>query len=243
MSNCELNTILTWSSTCFITNSTGAGRFAITDTKRYVPVVTLSTQDNTKLLQQLKSGFKGPINWTKYQSDPKTYAQNRYLYHLIDPSFQEVNRLFVFSFERRSYSNHYLPKVEVKDYDVRIDGKNCLDQPINTDFKTYEKVRKVATGQGNDCITGCLLDYPYFKENYKMILIDLSKQQVLDADPRENQQTNFTRNLDRAEITTRFLIFEKGKETVKRIFTRRCKICKYVIEYNFIEQFNFISIK
>ena len=206
---------MTWSWTCFITNSTGAGRFAITDTKRYVPVVTLSTQDNIKLLQQLKSGFKGPINRTKYQSDPKTYAQNRYLYHLIDPSFQEVNRLFVFSFERRSYSNHYLPKVEVKDYNVRIDGKNCLDQPINTDFKTYEKVRKVATGQGNDCITGCLLDYPYFKENYKMILIDLSKQQVLDADPRENQQTNFTRNLDRAEITTRFLIFEKGKKLSK----------------------------
>ena len=85
--NCEVNLILTWSSTCVITNSTGAGRFAITDTKLYVPVVTLSTQDNSKLLQQLKSGFKRTINWNKYQSDTIIYAQNRYLNHLVDPSF------------------------------------------------------------------------------------------------------------------------------------------------------------
>ena len=85
--NCEVNLILTWSSTCVITNSTGAGRFAITDTKLYVPVVTLSTQDNTKLLQQLKSGFKRTINWNKYPSDPKTYAQNQHLNHLVDPTF------------------------------------------------------------------------------------------------------------------------------------------------------------
>ena len=85
--NCEVNLILAWSSTCVITNSTGAGRFAITNTKRFVPGVTLSTQDNTKLLQQLKSNFKRTINWNKYQSDPRTYAQNRYLNHLVDPRF------------------------------------------------------------------------------------------------------------------------------------------------------------
>ena len=105
--NCEVNLILTWSSTCVITNSAGARRFTITDTKLYVPVVTLSTQDNAKLLQQLKSGFKRTINWNKYQSYPKAYAQNRYLNHLFDPSFQGVNRLIVWSFEneddRRSH--------------------------------------------------------------------------------------------------------------------------------------------
>ena len=85
--NCEFNLILTWSSTWVITNSTGAERFAITGTKLYVPVVTLSTQDNTKLLQQLKSGFKRIINWNKYPSDPKTYAQNQHLNHLVDPTF------------------------------------------------------------------------------------------------------------------------------------------------------------
>ena len=79
---------MTWSENCVITNSTGVGKFKITDTKLYVPVVTLSTQDNAKLLKQLKSGFKRTINWNKYQSDPKTYAQNRYLNHLVDPGFQ-----------------------------------------------------------------------------------------------------------------------------------------------------------
>ena len=93
---------MTWSSTCVINNSTSAGRFVITDTKLYVPVVTLSTQDNTKLPQQLKSGFKRKINWNKYQSDPKTYGQNRHLNHLVDPSFQGVNRLFVLSFENEN---------------------------------------------------------------------------------------------------------------------------------------------
>ena len=73
--NCEVSIFLTWSSSCAITNSTGEGRFTITDTKLYVPVVTLSTQDNGKLPQQLKSGFRKMINWDKYQSDPKTYAQ------------------------------------------------------------------------------------------------------------------------------------------------------------------------
>ena len=86
--NCEVSLFLTWSSTCVITNSTGKRKFTIIDTKLYVPVLTLSTQDNTKLLQQLKSGFKGTSNWNKYQSDPKTHPQNRYLNQLVDPSCQ-----------------------------------------------------------------------------------------------------------------------------------------------------------
>ena len=100
--NCEVNLILTWSLTFAITNSTGVGRFALTDTKLYVPVVNLSTQDDAKLLQHLKSGFKRTINWNKYQSDPKTYAQNQYLNHLVDPSFQGVNGLFILSFEHEN---------------------------------------------------------------------------------------------------------------------------------------------
>ena len=167
MINCKVNLILTWSKDCVITNSTGAGKFAITDTKLYVPVVTLSTQDNAKLLQQLKSGFKRTINWNKYESNIKTFAQNRYLNHLINPSFQGVNRLFVLSFEnendRTSHSTYYLPKAEIKDYNVMIDGKNFFDQPINSDHKTYENIRKIATGQGDDYTTGCLLQYSFFQ--------------------------------------------------------------------------------
>ena len=84
----EVNLLLTWSKDCVIPNSTGEGKFAITETKLYVPVVTLSTQDNSKLLQQLKSDFKRTINWNKYESDTKTFVKNRYLNHLINPSFQ-----------------------------------------------------------------------------------------------------------------------------------------------------------
>ena len=97
--NCEVNLVLTWSRDCVITNSTDEGKFVINETKLYVPVVTLSTQDNAKLLQELKSGFKRIISWNKYESELKTYVQNRYLNHLINPSFQGVNSLFVLSFE------------------------------------------------------------------------------------------------------------------------------------------------
>ena len=94
-----------------------------------------------------------------------------------------------------------------------IDGKNVFDQPIDSMDKTYENIEKIATGQGDDYTTGRLLDYPYFKDHYKMIAIDLSKQQVLDADPRAIQQINFMANLDRDGNTTMFFIIEDVKET------------------------------
>ena len=93
--NCEVSLILTWSSTCLIINSTGQGKFKITDTNLHVPVVTLSTNDNEKLLQQLGSGFKRVIKWNKHLSRPEFLAQNANLNYLIEPSFQGVNRLFV----------------------------------------------------------------------------------------------------------------------------------------------------
>ena len=110
--NCEVNFELTWSKDCVITNSTREGKVQITEIKLYVPVVTLSTQDNAKLLQQLKSGFKRTINCNKCGSSVKAFAQNRYLNYLINPIFQGVNRLFVLSFEnengRISHSTYYL---------------------------------------------------------------------------------------------------------------------------------------
>ena len=102
----------------------------------------------------------------------------------------------------------------MKDYNVLIDGRNFSDQPIKNDLKTYDNIKKIATGQGDDYTTGCLLDYRYFKKYYKLIAIDLSKQQKLDADPKAIQQINFTGNLDRAEDSTMFFIIEEAKETV-----------------------------
>ena len=95
-----------------------------------------------------------------------------------------------------------------------IDGKNFFDQAINNDYKTYENIQKIATGKGGDYTTGCFLDYLYFKDNYKMIAIDLSKQQALDADARAIQQINVIANLDRAGNATMFFITKEGKETV-----------------------------
>ena len=125
--NCEVNLILTWSSTCVIVSTNIPNQnatFAITDTKLYVPVVTLSTQEYTKFLQQLKSGFKRVINWNKYLSRPELLAQNPNLNHLVEPSFQGVNRLFVLAFEnddhRKSDDRYYLPNVEIKDYNIMI---------------------------------------------------------------------------------------------------------------------------
>ena len=142
--NCEVSLFLTLSSTCVITSSTDEGSFTITDTKTFVPVVTLSTLDNAKLLQQLRYGFRRTINWSKYQSDPETCAQNRYLNQLVNSSFQGVNRLFVLYFEnendRISHSTYYLPKVEIKDYNVMIDGRNFFDQTINSMTKTHESI-------------------------------------------------------------------------------------------------------
>ena len=132
--NCEVNLIFTWSSTCVITESNGAGIFTITDTKPYVSVVTLSTQENTKFLQQLKSGFKRVINWNKFLSKPELLAQNPNLNHLVASRFQKVNRLFVLAFEddsqRTAHDSYYLPIVEIKDYNIMINGENFFDQSI-----------------------------------------------------------------------------------------------------------------
>ena len=111
--------------------------FTLIETKLYVPVATLSTQDNTKLLKQLKSGFERTINWNKYLSKPEFLAQNPNLNHLAESSFQGINRLFVLVFEndtnRTSSKRYNLPNVEIKDYLVMIDGKK-----FNEIFKKLE---------------------------------------------------------------------------------------------------------
>ena len=135
--NCEINIILTWSPNCVIVYTDVANQgatFARTKATLYVPVATLSTQNNAKLLQQLKPGFKRTINWNKYLSKPELLAINPNLNHLVERSFQGSNRLFVLVFEedtqRTSDKRYYLPNVEIKDYNVMIFGKKAFDQPV-----------------------------------------------------------------------------------------------------------------
>ena len=180
--------------------------------------MTLPTQENTKFFQKLKSGFKRVINWNKYLSKPELLAKNPNLNHLVEPSFQGVNRLFVLAFEnhnhRTSDDQYYLPTVEIKDYNIVINGENFFDQTIKNNKVTYDNITKISAGQGDDYTTGCLLDYPYFANTYKMIAVDLSKQQALDADPTAIQQINFPANLDRAGNTRVYFILEEPKETI-----------------------------
>ena len=115
--------------------------------------MTLSTQENTKFLQQLKSGFKRVINWNKYLSKPELLAQNPNLNHLVERSFQGVNRLFVLTFEndddRTSDEQYYLPTVEIKYYNIMTNGEKFFDQPIKNNRVTYDNIRKIAIGQGH----------------------------------------------------------------------------------------------
>ena len=229
--NCEVNLILIWSSTCVLvaTNIPNQNEtFAITDTKLYVPVVTLSTQENANFLQQLKSGFKRIINWNKYLSKAELLAQNPNLNHLVELSFQGVNRLFVLACEndddKTSDDEYYLPTVEIKYYNIMINGKNFFDQPIKNNKVTNENIRKIATGQGDDYTTGCLLDCSDFADTYKIIAVDLSKQQTLDADPRAIQQINFTANLYNAGNTRVYFILEEAKETILDFSQGRVKV-------------------
>ena len=116
--------------------------------------------------------------------------------------------------QRTSAKGYYLPNVEIKDYNIMINGESFFDQPIKNNKVIYENIRKIATGQGDDYTTGCLLDYPYFKDSYKMIAVDLSKQQALDADPTAIQQINLDTNLDRAGNTRIYFILENTKESI-----------------------------
>ena len=148
-------------------------------------------------------------------------SQNPNINHLIEPSFQRINRLFVLVFEndeqRTSSKGYYLPNVEIKNYNVVINEENFFDQPIKDNKVTYENIRKIATGKRDDYTTGCLLDYTYFRDNYKMIdkkqTISISRRKELDPDLRAIQQINLTANLDKAGRTRIYFILEESKET------------------------------
>ena len=128
----------------------------------HVPIVTLSAEDNVKLLKQLESGFKRTINWNKYHPKFKTFPENRYLNYLNDLGFQGINRLFVLPFKNETdkevHTKCYLPTKETKDHNININGRSFFDQLIKNDFKTYDSIRQIATGQGDNYTTGCLLN-------------------------------------------------------------------------------------
>ena len=134
--------------------------FKITDTKLYVPVVTLSTKDDNNFLKQLKSRFKRTIKSNKYRSEMTNQTKTNHISYLIDPTINKVNRLFVLLFEnkedRTSFLKYYVPKAEIKDFNVLIDGKGFFDVPAKSKEEAYEKTKNIS--KNNDYTTGNLLD-------------------------------------------------------------------------------------
>ena len=220
--NCKVELSLTWNENYILTSLAGNSTFAITDAKRYVPVATLSIEDNAKLTKLLNKGFKRSVYWNKYKIIPnKTYNQNNYIKELLDVNFQGVKRLFVLVYDNNagdnlvttnSHRRYFLPRIKIENYNIEIDGRNFYDQPINDLIKQYDEVRKISTGQGDDYATGCLLDFASCKKNYRLITADLSKQEVLDADPRVIQQIIFIGKAIQNVVV--YYILEQSKETI-----------------------------
>ena len=215
---CEVFLELKWDKNCVITSleQRDIATLAINDCKLCVPEVTLSKDDEIKLLTNLKSGFKREIIWNKYRSQMTTEAINNNLNILIDPTFTNVNRLFVLTYQnaddRQSFSQFYLPKVLVKVFNVIIGKLAFFDLPIKTEEEVYEKITDIC--RNNEYTTGNLLDYDYFKKHYKLIAIDLRKQQVLQENEDLIQQINFIGRL--TEAANVFIIIEKKENTILR---------------------------
>ena len=212
-----------------MSNSGTAGTSKITDAKLYIPIVTLKTEDNTKLSKLLSEGFERPIYWNEYKVIPeKIYAANENIRILIDPSWQGINRIFVLAYlndatcRPNSYRKYFLPRIKIENYNIEIDGRNFYDQPINDSIKQYDEIRKKSTGQGDDYTTGCLLDFSYFEKNYRLTAANLSKQKVLDADSRAIQQIIFTGKISEASVI--YYIYEKSKEAILQFSNGTTKV-------------------
>ena len=187
--NCKVELLSKWIENCVLTtaelganaDATGAdgATFKINDPKLYVPVVALSTEDNVKLIKQLNEGFKRPVYWNKYKVIDNKVVEiaaanaEKHIREWLDSSYQRVKRLFVLAYDNTAGDNHvsvnsfkkyFLPRVKIENYNIKIDGRNFYDQPINDSIKQYHKVRKISTGQGDDHATGCLLDFAYFEK-------------------------------------------------------------------------------
>ena len=232
--NCKIHLELNWNNDCVMYGAdTYAGgdnasnketTFKITSTKLYVPIVTFSTKDNVNLTKQLNEGFKRSAYWNEYKSkiETKSLDNDNTTRFPLDASFQGVNRLFVLAFdntnngdnkvERNSNRNYFLPRVDIINYNVLIVGRNFYGQPVNDQIKSYDEIRKIASGK----------DYQYFKDHYQLIAVDLSKQKELDADPRTIQEMEFYGMLNtNSQVCT---VLEKSKETVLEFYKRTAKV-------------------
>ena len=169
--NCKIKLNLTWKKECALSTDAGNAVFIINGTKMYVPVVTLSKEDNKDFIEQQNKGLRRCIYWNEYKTKEinENADVNVFKYINLDPSFQDVNRLFVTAYSRvhgqpnrDDQRKYYLPRIDLNKYNVIIDGRNLYDNPIESDTEKYRELKKVMIGKGEDYTTGSLLDFDYF---------------------------------------------------------------------------------
>ena len=241
--NCKIHLELNWTKSSVMStapdDNNRATTFQITSTKLYVSVVTLSTENSSKIIKQLNKGSERSVHWNEYKSKVETKPADGQdvTRFLLDSPFQGVNRLLVLAFhntnngpnrvQRNSQKKYFLRRVNVTKYNASIDGRNFYDQPIDDQIKKYDEIRKIAVGRGDDYTTECLLDYQYFLKHYQLITVDLSKQKKLDADQRAIQQIEFYGMLGtNSKVCT---VLEKSKETVLEFYKETAKVLKEYI--------------
>ena len=237
--NCKVHLELNWIEDFILSSAGNSARFEITDAKLHTPIVTLSTKDSINLAKQLSEGFKRSVYWNNYQTKPAIVIEKgTNIYKLLNASFQGVRRLFVLAYVVaagaandeagiKDNKKYFLPRGEIKNYNVLIDGRNFYDQPINDLIKQYDEVRKVSTGHGDDYTTGSLLDYAYFKDNYKLIEVDVSKQKALDADPTRAIQQIVFQGVVGGDDNTKirlYTILKQSKETLLEYYKGTAKL-------------------
>ena len=229
--NCKIKLNLTWKKECVLSTGDGNAVFIINDTKMYVPVVTLSKEDNKDFIEQQNKGFQRSIYLNEYKTkEINEHADaNVFKYINLDPSFQGVNRLFVMAYNRANgqptrngQQKYYLPRIDLEKYNVIIDGRNFYDNPIESDIEKYRELKKVMIGKGDYYITGSLFDFNYFDKHYKLVAVDLTKQKELDADPRAIQEIEFKYML--GTNSTIYWVLEKSKETILEFYKGIVKV-------------------
>ena len=230
--NCKIKLNLTWKKESVLSTGAGEAVFIINDTKLYVPIVTLSKKDNKDFIELQNKGFQRSIYWNEYKTKEQTEDgnANSVEYINLDPFFQGVNKLFLMAYSRvdnnqatrNGQQKYYLPRIDLKKYNVVIDGRNFYENPIESDIEQYRELKKVVIGKEEDYTTGSLLDYDYFKKNSKLVPADLSKQKELDADPRAIQQIEFKYILE--TNSTIYWVLEKSKETILEFYKGTVKV-------------------
>ena len=233
--NCKIKLNLAWKKECVLSTANGDAVYIINDTKMYIPVVTLSKEDNKDFIEQQNKGFQRSIYWNEYKTkgETKDADANNFKNISLDPSFQGFNRFFVMVYDKLAAANddqfnrdstrvYYLPRSDLNKYNAIIDGRNFYGNPIESDIEKYRELKKVMIGKGEDYTTGSLLDYDYFLKHYKLVAVDLSKQKELDADPRAIQQIECKYMLP--TNSTIYWVLEKSKETILEFYKGTVKV-------------------